>query len=358
MSIFRVTDGLNTDSACSATRCRCSRHDNPFARRPPPWQGRRVRYESITRPDGAFQQSLTAEQMVAVCRRGFGRAPVSVVELHGGSFNTTYRVDLGGQEVILRVAPQWSYRIERGFMRHEHAALPFFAPIADLVPRTLFVDFTRDLVPRDYTFQTLLGGLPGPEGLRALSDRPGFFRQLGEIVRTVHGVRGERFGRPAGPMFATWSETVLSIVDDTVADMDDAGLDSADMREVAVLAAKNTAVLDEITQPRLLHGDLWVPNVRVAGERIVGVFDHDRAMWGDPAADWTLYAAGRRPGTDRDAFWDTYGRPPQSRDAVWRAALYRAVNVGAVRIERHRLGLADTIPASYQEMAGVLAELR
>lgn len=289
---------------------------------------------------------------------GVRREPVSAVELAGGSFNTTYRVDFGSEPVILRVAPQWSYRIERDFMRHEHASLPFFAPIAGLMPRTLFVDFTHDLVPRDYTFQTMLGGVSGPDGFRALTDKPGFFRQLGEIVRTVHGVRGTRFGRPAGPTFATWSEAVLSIVDDTVADLRDAGLDASDMLEVAALAAKNTAVLDEITEPRLLHGDLWVPNVRLDGERIVGVFDHDRASWGDPAADWSIYEAGRRPGTDRDAFWDTYGRPSDSPAAAWRSALYRAVHTGAVRIERHRLGLADTIPASYEEMAKIVAELR
>ncbi|MEV6607681.1 aminoglycoside phosphotransferase family protein [Kutzneria sp. NPDC051319] len=317
-----------------------------------------MRYESITRPDGAFQQALTAPQVVAVCRRGFGREPVSAVELGGGSFNTTYRVDLGGETVILRVAPARSYRIERDFMRHEHASLPFFAPIADLMPRTLFVDFTHDLVPRDYTFQTMLGGVSGAEGFRALTDKPGFFRQVGEIVRVVHEVRGERFGRPAGPTHATWSEAVLSTVDDTVADIRDAGLDDSDMREVGVLAAKNAAVLDGVTEPRLLHGDLWVPNVRLDGERIVGVFDHDRASWGDPAADWSVYEAGRKPGTARDAFWDTYGRPSTSPGAVWRSALYRAVHLGAVRIERHRLGLADTIPANYEDMARVLAELR
>jgi aminoglycoside phosphotransferase (APT) family kinase protein len=316
-----------------------------------------VRFESITRPAGAFQQPLTVEQVVAVCRRGFGREPVSAVELGGGSFNTTYRVDVGDGPVILRVAPVWSHRIERHFMRHEHASLPFFAPIAALMPRTLFVDFTHDLLPRDYTFQTMLGGVSGPEGFGALADKPGFFRQLGAIVRAVHGVRGERFGRPAGPLFGTWSEAVLSELDNTVADLRDAGLDDGDVREVAALASKNSAVLDEITEPRLLHGDLWVPNVRLDGERVVGVFDHDRAMWGDPAADWSVYEAGRRPGADRDAFWDTYGRPSKSRNAAWRSALYRAVHTGAVRLERHRLGLADRIPASYEDMARLLAEL-
>ncbi len=317
-----------------------------------------MRFEPITRAVGAFQQSLTAAEVLAVCRRGFGREPVSVVELGGGSFNTTYRVDFGGEPVILRVAPAWSHRIERDFMRHEHASLPFFAPIADLMPRTLFVDFTRELVPRDYTFQTMLGGVSGPDGFRALADKPGFFRQLGSIVRTVHGVRGSQFGRPAGPLFASWSEAVLSTVDDTVADIRDAGLDDADLRELASLATKNAAVLDEITEPRLLHGDLWVPNVRLSGEQIVGVFDHDRASWGDPAADWSIYEAHRRPGTDRDAFWDTYGQPSKSPAASWRSALYRAVHLGAVRIERHRLGLTDRIADSYNEMAEVLAELR
>ncbi|MFD4190333.1 phosphotransferase [Amycolatopsis thermoflava] len=119
-------------------------------------------------------------------------------------------------------------------------------------------------------------------------------------------------------------------------------------------------VLDEITEPRLLHGDLWTANVLLspgAPEPLIdGVLDHDRACWGDPAADWSLYAASR-PDPVRDAFWVGYGRPADTAQARWRALVYRARHLGAVRLERHRLGNTDGVAASYLELRAVLDAL-
>lgn len=36
---------------------------------------------------------------------------------------------------------------------------------------------------------------------------------------------------------------------------------------------------------------------------ICGVFDNDRASWGDPDADWPVFLAPLQPGIARDAFW-------------------------------------------------------
>ena len=51
--------------------------------------------------------------------------------------------------------------------------------------------------------------------------------------------------------------------------------------------------LDEIEVPCLLHGDLWLFNLLIARQprepSIVGVLDADRAWWGDPMADWTMF---------------------------------------------------------------------
>ncbi|MDQ0381775.1 phosphotransferase [Amycolatopsis thermophila] len=100
-----------------------------------------------------------------MAERAFGTRPLSAVELSGGLYNTTYRVELPGETVILRVAPEpgRQYRIERELMRNEHAALPFLAPIGHLVPRTLFADFTREIAGRDHVWQTLLPGRPARE---------------------------------------------------------------------------------------------------------------------------------------------------------------------------------------------------
>jgi hypothetical protein len=90
---------------------------------------------------------------------------------------------------------------------------------------------------------------------------------------------------------------------------------------------------------------------------ITGVFDCDRTSWGDPESDWTIFMAGRRPGTERDAFWETYGPPAATPGAARRALFYRARHVAAVRLERHRLGNSEAVPGTYDEMRDVLTRL-
>lgn len=185
------------------------------------------------------------------------------------------------------------------------------------------------------------------------------FRQLGTITRQIHAVTGDRFGPVAGTQFGRWSDTVLASLADTAADLDDAGLDARDVRRVVQLAEANRAVLDEITEPRLMHGDLWTVNVLIdpaASEpTITGVVDCDRVSWGDPQSDWTIEMAGRRPGTERDAFWESYPQFASTPTADVRASIYRARMLGAVRLERHRLGRDNA--STYDDMSAVLDQL-
>ncbi|GAA1332944.1 aminoglycoside phosphotransferase family protein [Pseudonocardia xinjiangensis] len=324
-----------------------------------------MRVESVTRLPEAFQRSVSAEQITAMAQRAFGpHAPVvSAVELGNGMYNNTYRVEPAGQApVILRVAPEpgRQNRIERELMRNEHASLPYFAPIAHMMPRTLAVDFTHDLIGRDYLFQTMLPGVPAADGLAAYprSRWTSYFRQMGSIARRVHSVRGPRFGPVAGPGFSTWSAAVIACLEDTAADLDDAGLDATDVRAVAEAAARDRAVLDEIVEPRLLHGDLWTVNVMLdpgaTEPTISGVFDHDRASWGDPEADWTVHMAGQRPGAERDTFWESYGTLSATPEGALRRLFYRARHIGAIRLECHRLGRFDDVPRTYDGMRLVL----
>ena len=160
-----------------------------------------VEFRVVERGAGAFQEGVAEEQVVAMCRRAFGDRvqPVSVTEFGLGSYNSTYRVDLAADgPVILRVAPEPARqsRAERSLMRNEHASIPYLAPIAALMPRTLMVDFTHEVIGRDYLFQTVLDGVVAPD---RLPDYPRpewapFFAQLGALSRCIHDVRGESFG--------------------------------------------------------------------------------------------------------------------------------------------------------------------
>ncbi|MEU6714445.1 aminoglycoside phosphotransferase family protein [Nonomuraea sp. NPDC046802] len=327
-----------------------------------------MRFEPIDRPPHAFQQPVTAGQIQAVCHRVFGAdARVSsAVELGLGMYNSTFKVTVEGRDrpVVVRFAPEPARQCvsEREFMRNEYATVPYLAPIAPLMPRIIAADWSHELVGRDYLVQTLLDGVPAPEGL---SDYPrptwtGFFRRLGEITRIIHDVRGPGFGTVAAPRHATWSRAVTESLHDIASDLDDAGLDSADLRKAAALAEERHAVLDEITEPRLLTGDLWTVNVMIdpgAPEpTITGVLDLDRTSWGDPAADWPIRLAASRQ-DERVAFWEAYGERDLSPSAVWRSLVYEIRHLGAVRLERHRHGQGDRVDESYDAVAEVLSRL-
>jgi len=265
-------------------------------------------FRPIERTADAFQQSVTADDIQAICQRVFGAHTrvVSATELGAGMYNNTYRVAVVGQErpVILRVAPapDRQFRSERQLMRNEYASVPWLTSLAPMMPRVIAPDWSHEVIGRDYMVQSLLDGVPARERLGDYprSTWPTFFRQMGAIARDVHAVRGPCFGPVAGPAYATWSQAVMASLEDIAADLDSIGLNAADLRKVAAVAAQHHAVLDEITEPRMLSGDLWTVNVMLADgapdPTITGVLDMDRTWWGDPAADWTIRLARAKVG--------------------------------------------------------------
>jgi aminoglycoside phosphotransferase (APT) family kinase protein len=327
-----------------------------------------VEHRPIERPRDAFQQPVAPGVIEAACRRAFGAgtAVVSAVELAGGTYNTTYRVDLGGPEpVVLRIAPEPArqYRSEREFLRNEHLSLPYLAPLAALMPRTLAADFTHDLVGRDYVFLSHLGGVPAAEGLAAYPRQEWgpFFRGIGVLARTVHAVRGPAFGPVNGPAHATWSAALAHGFDAVAEDLADAGLDAADVRAVARLVRRERGLLDAVTEPRLLHGDLWTGNLMIDPDApqpvITGVLDGDRTWWGDPLADWPVFVACSHRPSERDAFLAGYGPLDPAPDARRRALVYRARHTAAIRLEAHRGGHPDRVRRTYDDLREVLDAL-
>jgi aminoglycoside phosphotransferase (APT) family kinase protein len=318
------------------------------------------------------RQPLTTAEIAAVCRRAFGADTrvTDAIELGLGTYNSTYRLTLAGHQrpVVLRVAPEESrqFASERHFMRNEHATLPWLAPIAALLPSVLAADWTHDVIDRDWMIQTWLDGLPAPDGLaRYPRDEWGsYFRELGAITRSVHAVQGPSFGPIVGPGFATWSDALLDSLTTIADDVETVGLSAADLRLVIVHATARRAILDEVREPRLLPGDLWTANVMLTdGARqptICGLMDLDRAIWGDPAADWTIYVALANESPERAEFWgsDGYGgRPSASPDALWRSRIYTARHIGAVRVESARVDNADAVDRTYDDLTELLAGL-
>jgi fructosamine-3-kinase len=122
-------------------------------------------------------------------------------------------------------------------------------------------------------------------------------RELGAITARLHTLAPEdgQFGYPAGESGLSapdWRTAFTAMVDALLADADrwqsPLGVSPAGIR---TLVAEGSYALDEVTEPRLVHFDLWPGNIFVdlGGDgrqaRITGLIDHERAFWGDPAAE-------------------------------------------------------------------------
>ena len=104
-----------------------------------------------------------------------------------------------------------------------------------------------------------------------------------------------------------------------------------------------SVAFDEVTQPTLVHFDLWDGNLLVDDERITGVIDHERAMWADPTADLASRALFRpvpeaidEDAAFRTAYLGVAGREPlpdasaRTRARLWAAYLALIMTVEAV----------------------------
>ena len=331
-----------------------------------------VEYTIVHRDPQAFQQPVALVHIKAMCRRAFGQATAIelVRELDGGQFNNTDLIELADRgPVILRVAPPPERCIfwhEQCLMRRELAMQPFLAPIAPLLPTILMTDFTHQVIERDYLFQRWIPGELWWDVTGDLTpqEHDELWRQFGRLVQAISSVQGEAFGLlQAGPQFPTWSLTLLEWLERTIADADHSCLDTALLCRLLEIVRDHTGFLDEITCPRLLHGDLWLFNLLLErtkeGPRIVGVLDADRGSWGDPLADWTFFLLERRASAQEQAlFWQAYGQPAAGPGARFRAQVYQGLHQGKILSVARRDGNERAVHRAYRALADVLNALQ
>jgi aminoglycoside phosphotransferase (APT) family kinase protein len=338
-----------------------------------------LKYTMIEREADSHQQPITIEQIQAMSERAFGveKAIEEIQELDGGECNNTYLMTFAdAQRVILRVSPAPDKPCPgrgAGLMRNEHCFQPFLAPIATLVPKTLFTDFAHQLINRDYMFQTFMEGTRWSDIAQSLTpeENRALWIQLGQIAKTIHSVQGELFGSPiTGTLSTLWSTLVANGLARSIQQLEAAQVDASDVKLVREIAQTHSALLDEIRQPCLLHGDLWTFNALVKLDQdnphITAVLDADGCSWGDPMADWTMFrlhimATEGKTSNEIEgvqSFWQGYGQPECSKGALFREQIYRASNFAGARLELHLQGREEIVQRTYEKLQEIIIVLQ
>jgi aminoglycoside phosphotransferase (APT) family kinase protein len=318
---------------------------------------------------------LSAAQIECLCLRAFGAdlAVVDVTPLRGGTFNLVYRIELSnGNLVVLRLAPPATtipYWDDVALMRREQAMQPYLAAVGHLLPRLLFVDFTHQVLDRDYMFQEFRTGERWEEIAKDLDeeDEAPLWQQFGAILRHLHDTSSKEFGWPAlGLRYATWAEAVLARLEQLVPALAQAKLNQEPLRRLIAHLHAQPELLAVVTVAGLLHGDLWRFNLlvdrQVTPPQIVAVLDADRAWWGDPLADWTIFIFVIRRNEPEwqgaiAAFCESYGPLAPDDAAEQRLSIYKAMHLGTVVAWSHAQGDVESVKRASAELDATVAEI-
>lgn len=225
----------------------------------------------------------------------------SIEQLQKGWFNAVYKIVLlnPDMETYLRVAPSPAESLlsyEKDLMRTEVDVYHLLSSLTNIpLPEIYSYNFKHDLIDHDYIFISKIAGKPLDEIRPELTedDLGAIQHDLGRYLGQIHAIRGTFFGLFNKPPISgpnTWRNAFLTMIDML--------LNDAVRKEVALPLSvdaihtafnKHAAVLDEIKEPHLVHGDIWDPNIfiqRQEGQaRVSGIIDCDRSFWGDPEAE-------------------------------------------------------------------------
>jgi len=249
---------------------------------------------------------LSTDQLTRAVAAAFGPdvGLVRAQEFGDGWFNTIHGMELSdGRKVALKLAPKAGVpvlRYEADLISTEVAVYRLLAEVEGVrVPRLWFFEATGAVLGLPFFVMDWIDAPTYARVKAQLSDedQATVERNLGAMNRRLNGVTGPAFGslRDAGFHGDRWSEVVVHLVHDVLADGRDQGtkLPWSDDR-ILGLVARHRASLDLVTVPRLVHWDLHDGNTFVEGLEVAAVIDGDRALWGDPLMEFYFSHLARR----------------------------------------------------------------
>ena len=193
---------------------------------------------------------------------------------------------------MLKVAPPAGLKLLRYEVDLMRTEIEFFQRASDAgvpMPKLWYADPAGGVM-----IMERLGGVSFDLAKKDMADadRLRVRHEIGRWSRRITEVPGELFGYPRrdGLPVPDWSDAFLAMIADILADA--AEMDRKLPRtvgEIAEVFERQRASLDGVTEPRLIHYDLWDGNVFVRedadGWHLEGFIDGERAFYGDPIAE-------------------------------------------------------------------------
>lgn len=256
---------------------------------------------------------LSDIQLKSIMDQAFGQTIQTVEELSDGWANVAYVVLLNdGKKVVLKVAPSQDKQLMRGEKNNMQTEVEAIRMVANKggvpVPYIYTYDPDCSLIPSEYFIMEFIEGTPFNKVKESLpiEEVEGIQRQIGEYSRRINACKGEKFGyfHDGDQLRGSWTEAFRRMIDDVIADGRDLNVElPISYFDIEKEIEKRIYSLQEVTQPSLVHWDLWDGNVFIHEGKISGIVDFERAFWGDPLIEYYFGKMGHSV-----AFEEGYGR--------------------------------------------------
>ncbi len=243
---------------------------------------------------------LTKETIKCLCVQCFGEAVNihEITELNEGMFNSAYKISYDDQkETMLKISVSPDTKVltyEKDMMRTELYVYDLLADSKIPAPNVIYRDLSREIIPNDYFFMTVLKGktLQSLQKKLTKDEIIGIEEQLVEYMAIMHQHKGSYFGymtRDVNKQFKTWDQAVKHMFDMILKDAKAQHM-KLPYESITRVIDKHQSLLKEIKEPRLIDFDMWAGNIFISNinhlYKITGIVDFERSFYGDPMAEF------------------------------------------------------------------------
>lgn len=216
---------------------------------------------------------------------------VNFKELKEGYFNAAYLIQLSdGRETVLKISPPKGTLVmthEKNIMYSEVHSMKMIhnmtkVPVAEIY----YYDSSNTLCNAEYFFMEKLKGESFSSIMDTLDeeDKRQIQYTTGTYNAELNGVTGTKFGYygQSDKQGEDWFSVFKSMVTDTIKDAEHLSIDlHVESQTILQLLEQDKQYFVEVTTPKFVHWDLWAGNVFVEKNKVTGLIDFERCLWGD-----------------------------------------------------------------------------
>lgn len=273
------------------------------------------------------KNKLTDEEIRTLAVHAFpDKAVVQIEEMNAGMCNALYRLTFNdNSKAVLKVSSPGMVgkaTNEQWLMESETEAMRLIAEKAPLVkaPKVLYYDDSMTLCSGKYFFMEFVEGELMRDRIKTASPETAakLSRAMGQSVRRIGDIKNDTFGIVnSGITFDCLYGLVHQLIGNVTGDLERAGADMGLSRdEILTRLLRDKPYFDEVTEPSLVHFDIWENNIIVQDDEIAGILDWERALWGEPLMEDRFRSYGMHPqfleGFGQTAFTDA-----EKRRLIW-----------------------------------------